>query len=522
MERNKNMGYFPRGVKKEGHRYYYYHFLQLWKYNLMFTMDSDYDLDFYSDSSDSEDDEMFHFMQMNAIALMFLQQQPTQLPTDMRGRSGCQRSKRKKRNHERALMCIQSDYLQPDSLIGSEFHQHFRISRTRFQCILEDIMNSRGNAFFKTTHNANGDVVASIEARLLLPLKAYSYGVTPRAFKDYFQMSDKLASECCKKFNKVIIKLYAKEYLRKPTTTDVQSIVKLHKAKHGVDGMLGSLDCTQTFWKNCPVAWSGQFKGRYSSPSIVLEAVADYNLWFWHLSYGHCGCLNDINILNRSPLFNMMLDGTLHELEKEAGVVPFKVLEESFEKLFFLVDGIYPNYNRFVKSIKCPITGEQRRFSKWQEGARKDVERAFGVLKACWQVLARPIMLHLTSDIAEMATCCFILHNMNVSDRVMGGNCRAVYVPSATMYDVDVEQQETVEATVDRLITPPRNLTTVQAKHNQNFEHLVPPEREELGEVVTRGDRFKDLKDVEEYKRLIAALMAKFGATRRSYSGRSS
>ena len=220
----------------------------------MFTMDSDYDLDFYSDSSDSEDDEMFHFMQMNAIALMFLQQQPTQLPTDMRGRSGCQRSKRKKRNHERALMCIQSDYLQPDSLIGSEFHQHFRISRTRFQCILEDIMNSRGNAFFKTTHNANGDVVASIEDRLLLPLKAYSYGVTPRAFKDYFQMSDKLASECCKKFNKVIIKLYAKEYLRKPTTTDVQSIVKLHKAKHGVDGMLGSLDCTQTFWKNCPVA----------------------------------------------------------------------------------------------------------------------------------------------------------------------------------------------------------------------------------------------------------------------------
>ena len=169
------MGYFPRGVKKEwASILLFYHFLQLWKDNLMFTMDSDYDLDFYSDSSDSEDDEMFHFMQMNAIALMFLQQQPTQLPTDMRGRSGCQRSKRKKRNHERALMCIQSDYLHPDSLIGSEFHQHFRISRTRFQCILEDIMNSRGNAFFKTTHNANGDVVASIEARLLLPLKAYS------------------------------------------------------------------------------------------------------------------------------------------------------------------------------------------------------------------------------------------------------------------------------------------------------------------------------------------------------------
>jgi hypothetical protein len=87
-----------------------------------------------------------------------------------------------------------------------------------------------------------------------------------------------------------------------------------------------------------------------------------------------------------------------------------------------------------------------------------------GVIKACWQVLARPIMLQLTSDIAEMATCCFILHNMNVSARAISGNCMSVYVPSATIYDVDVEEQETVQATVDRLITPPSNLTTVQVQ----------------------------------------------------------
>jgi hypothetical protein len=85
------------------------------------------------------------------------------------------------------------------------------------------------------------------------------------------------------------------------------------------------------------------------------------------------------------------------------------------------------------------------------------------------------------------------------------------------MYDVDIEEQETVEATVDRLITPPRNLTTVQAQYGQNFGHLVDPEREAIGEVVARGDRFKDLKDIEEYKRLIAVLMTKFGATRKTF-----
>nr|XP_043611942.1 uncharacterized protein LOC122583623 [Erigeron canadensis] len=43
----------------------------------------------------------------------------------------------------------------------------------------------------------------------------------------------------------------------------------------------------------------------------------------------------------------------------------------------FLVDGIYPRYAMFVKTISHP-TGEKRiRYAKAQEAARKDVERAF-------------------------------------------------------------------------------------------------------------------------------------------------
>jgi hypothetical protein len=78
-----------------------------------------------------------------------------------------------------------------------------------------------------------------------------------------------------------------------------------------------------------------------------------------------------------------MLDGSLHDLEKEAGVVPYKILgEEEFNKLFFRVDGIYPRFVRFVKSYKLPITQEaQKWFSSWQEAVQNDIERAFGVLK---------------------------------------------------------------------------------------------------------------------------------------------
>tara|TARA_R110002050_G_scaffold32219_1_gene83027 strand:- start:2249 stop:2383 length:135 start_codon:yes stop_codon:yes gene_type:complete len=40
-------------------------------------------------------------------------------------------------------------------------------------------------------------------------------------------------------------------------------------------------------WKNCPVAWAGQFEGKEGQPTVVLEAVADHNTWIWHSFFGN-------------------------------------------------------------------------------------------------------------------------------------------------------------------------------------------------------------------------------------------
>jgi Plant transposon protein len=130
------------------------------------------------------------------------------------------------------------------------------------------------------------------------------------------------------------------------------------------------------YWKNCPTAWQQSFKGKASGPTIVLEAIADYNLWFWHLSYGYSGALNDLNILNLSPLLNKLTDGSFIELERSTGVVPFSFpgTAREFDKTFLLVDGIYPKYSRFVRGYKEPITPFEEKFIEWQESARKDVE----------------------------------------------------------------------------------------------------------------------------------------------------
>jgi hypothetical protein len=133
-----------------------------------------------------------------------------------------------------------------------------------------------------------------------------------------------------------IKKVYPTQYLRLPTVEDVKSIVKLHKVIHQVDGLLGSLDCFYTMWKNCRKAWPGSYTGKRGAPSILWEAVVDYHMIFGHASYSYTGNIRDLNALKVSSLLDSMVGGTIHQLETDAAVVLFKVIEEKFTKCLFL------------------------------------------------------------------------------------------------------------------------------------------------------------------------------------------
>ena len=143
-------------------------------------------------------------------------------------------------------------------------------------------------------------------------------------------------------------------------------------------------------------------------------------MFFWHSSYGYAGTLNDKTIFDLSPFQECLLDGSFEEREHRSGVVLFKIADEEFNKMFVLVDGIYMNYAHFVKGIKLPVSNEETKYTQWQESARKDIERAFGTLKILWKFVSRPIETWNLSDIANQITTALILHNVVVSDRVMG------------------------------------------------------------------------------------------------------
>jgi len=307
-------------------------------------------------------------------------------------------------DYERADQCIQQDYLGPVPRFNEDgFKLSFCVSRSRAARIMNDIGNS-GNSFFKKLNNAAGCSGTSLQAKVLIAMKTFAFGVPAHAFIDYFQMSKQLAIKCVEEYSNVVSDLYKDEYLRSPTSSDLQKINNLHSKVHGVEGMLGSLDCMHSRWKNCPKAWQGAFSSGKNStgPTVVLEALCDYHLWFWHASFGYAGSLNDLNILNLSPFLNTLLDGSFTKLEEQSQVVPFIIADEEFSSMFVLVDGIYPTYSRFVQGLSQPHEPDQINYTAWQEGARKDIEQAFGVLQGCCKIMICPFQAHFLKNIGKM------------------------------------------------------------------------------------------------------------------------
>jgi hypothetical protein len=176
----------------------------------------------------------------------------------------------------------------------------------------------------------------------------------------------------------------------------------------GFPGMLGSIDCYNWSWKNCPKANQGQYRGNKGT-SVVLEAVASKDLWIWHCFFGLPGSFNDINVFQRSHLLRKLESGTMHHIE-------FELNGKTYTQPYWLADGIYPNLPVFAKSIKDPQGASKQYYAKRHESLRKDIERAFGVLQARFAIVKNPSRQWRKASMTSVMQCCIILHNMIVED----------------------------------------------------------------------------------------------------------
>nr|GEV71083.1 protein ALP1-like [Tanacetum cinerariifolium] len=192
-------------------------------------------------------------------------------------------------------------------------------------------------------------------------IRQMTYGVVPDSMDEYLQM----------------------EFLRKPTYNDMEKLYAYHDEKHGFPEM----------------------------PFVLLEAIASNDLWIWHAFFGVSGMNNDVNFLRQSPIFNDLKSG-------RAPDVPFVANNVLCKRGYYLTDGIYPQWSVLIKSIKNSGTHNHKRilYKTKHKAARKDVKRAFGVLKPKLKPIKYPARGMSQSRLSDVMYTCIILHNMIIHD----------------------------------------------------------------------------------------------------------
>ncbi|CAL5436154.1 unnamed protein product [Camellia sinensis] len=121
------------------------------------------------------------------------------------------------------------------------------------------------------------------------------------------------------------------------------------------------------------------------------------------------GSLNDITVLDRSPLFDKLT-------RERAPVANYTINNHAYTMGYYLADGIYPRWATIVKTISQPQGAKRQLLARMQEACRKDVERAFGVLQARFNIVSVPARGWSDEDLYYIMKTCIILHNMIIED----------------------------------------------------------------------------------------------------------
>nr|XP_043633756.1 protein ALP1-like [Erigeron canadensis] len=231
----------------------------------------------------------------------------------------------------------------------------------------------------------------------------------------------------------------------------------------------------------CPNAWRGTHtQGDIGKPSLMLQAVASYDLWIWNAYFGMQGSNNDINVFEASPVLEELISSL-------APTSSFCANDNFYNTIYYLGDGIYPEYAIFVKTFTDPIDNKRKLFKKKQESTRKDIERAFGVLKKRWKVISNPARYWDKEKMQSVIYACIIIHNMILQDKdkVFGQD----YDPEYPSLDPEYWTQETpMEQRIE-------NLHAIKSRetHNMLMADLVDQV------WTTRSRQDEPMPDLNEY-----------------------
>ena len=196
---------------------------------------------------------------------------------------------------------------------------------------------SNWDPYFTQRVDATGRDGHSPLQKCTAAIRMLAYGSPADQLDEVLKIAASTCLEILGKFAIGVIECFDQEYPRPPTSDELEKKLQENETR-GFSGMLGSIDCMHWVWKNCPKGWAGMFtRGDKGVPTMILEAVASHNLRIWHAFFGTAGSSNDINVLNKSPLFINVLKG-------EAPRVQYTVNGTQYDMGYYLANKIYPEW----------------------------------------------------------------------------------------------------------------------------------------------------------------------------------
>src|SRR3954467_5319386 len=100
----------------------------------------------------------------------------------------------------------------------------------------------------------------------------------------------------------------------------------------------------------------------------------------------------------------------------ETPLVEFVANDHTYNYDYFLADDIYPRWQTFLKPMKAPQGKKNLDFHNAQATARKDVERAFGILQAQFSIVRGPARFLDQKILWYIMNACVIIHNMIIEN----------------------------------------------------------------------------------------------------------
>jgi len=289
------------------------------------------------------------------------------------------------RDFDQGMRGIMRDYFgvdgQPPVYGERTFERRFRVPRSVFMRIYEAM---RDRPFWRQSINATGRPQAHALQKLVAAFRVLAYGESYDRADEYVRLSKSTVEVATTKLIEFIVEEWEPVYLRPPNDEEVERILERNAAR-GMPGCIGSLDCSHWEWAACPKGLAGQYQSRMKRRTIVMETVCDENLYIWHIFIGAPGSLNDLNVLRISSLYFDVVEGVWPPRS-----FSFCVNGRTRRLLYYLTDGVYPQYPFLVSPYPNPITPTEKSFNRLQEALRNDVERLYGVLTARFHILLHP------------------------------------------------------------------------------------------------------------------------------------